>query len=150
MKHTLKNLESAFAGESSAHAKYLYFAKLCDEQGYPEIAQHFRATAKQELLHAWSHLELLVGKPSAKQCLEMAIDGETYEYTQMYPHFESIAVAEGDTAAATEAQEQARESKIHADEFKRVLETAKKRFAALARVEKHHAQQYTEKLRSLT
>ena len=149
MKHTLKNLESAFAGESSAHAKYLYFAKLCDEQGYPEIAQHFRNTASQELLHAWSHLDLLVGKPSAKQCLEMAIAGETYEYTQMYPQFAIIATIEGDTKAEREAREQASESKAHAEQFKRVLEKAEKRFSALARVEKHHAEQYEEKLRSL-
>lgn len=149
MKHTRKNLESAFAGESSAHAKYLYFAKLSDEQGYPEIAQHFRDTAKQELLHAWSHLELLISKPSVKECLELAIAGETYEYTEMYPHFAAIAKAEGDTQAQQEALEQASESKAHAEQFKSMLTLAEKRFNALKRVEKHHADKYAEKLRSL-
>jgi len=83
MSITTKNLESAFAGESQAHTKYRYFAKIAREEGYEEIAQHFEHTADQELLHAWGHLELMIGKPSTKECLEKAIEGETYEYTIM-------------------------------------------------------------------
>jgi rubrerythrin len=142
----MKNLEAAFAGESQAHTKYRYFAKIAREEGYEEVAQHFEHTADQELLHAWGHLELLVGKPTTKECLEKAIEGETYEYTQMYPQFESIAVAEGDVNAANEARQQIAESREHAEQFAAVLAKAQKRFAALARVEQRHATAYQKML----
>jgi rubrerythrin len=142
----MKNLEAAFAGESQAHTKYRYFAKLAREEGYEEVAQHFEHTADQELLHAWGHLELLVGKPTTRECLEKAIEGETYEYTQMYPQFESIAVAEGDVNAANEARQQIAESREHAEQFAAVLAKAQKRFAALARVEQRHATAYQKML----
>ena len=85
MSITIKNLEAAFAGESQAHTKYRYFAKMARAQGFEDVAKHFEHTADQELLHAWGHLELLIGKPSVKHCLEMAIAGETHEFTTMYP-----------------------------------------------------------------
>jgi rubrerythrin len=91
-------------------------------------------------------LELLVGKPTTKECLEKAIEGETYEYTQMYPQFESIAVAEGDVNAANEARQQIAESREHAEQFAAVLAKAQKRFAALARVEQRHATAYQKML----
>ena len=149
MSATLKNLESALAGESMAHIKYRYFAKLARAEGFEEIAQHFEHTADQEILHAWGHLELLIGKPSTKECLEKAIEGETYEYTQMYPQFLAIATREGQLASAKEAQEQIAESKEHAEQFKEVLARAEKRFAALAKVEKRHAEAYTQVLESM-
>lgn len=64
---TLKNLESALAGESQAHIKYRYFARIAREEGYEEVARHFEHTADQELQHAWGHLELLIGKPSTQE-----------------------------------------------------------------------------------
>jgi rubrerythrin len=140
MSLTLKNLESALAGESMAHIKYRYFAKLARAEGFEDVAKHFEHTADQEILHAWGHLELLIGKPSTKECLEKAIEGETYEYTTMYPTMQDEAWREGNNAAAQEAMEQAAESKEHADEFKAVLAKAEKRFAALAKVEKRHAE----------
>lgn len=142
MSVTIKNLESALAGESQAHIKYRYFAKLARAEGFEDVAKHFEHTADQEILHAWGHLELLIGKPDTKRCLELAIEGETYEYTQMYPHFEAIALREGELRAAEEAREQTEESRVHAEQFKKVLELAKKRFAALAKVEKRHAEAY--------
>lgn len=141
---TLKNLESALAGESMAHIKYRYFARIAREEGYEEVAQHFEHTADQELLHAWGHLELLIGKPSTKECLQKAIDGETYEYTVMYPEFEAVARSDGHEVAAREALQQIEESKRHAAEFKDVLAKAEKRFAALAKVEKRHAEAYKQ------
>lgn len=141
---TLKNLESALAGESMAHIKYRYFARIAREEGYEEVAQHFEHTADQELLHAWGHLELLIGKPSTKECLQKAIDGETYEYTVMYPEFEAVARSDGHEVAASEALQQIEESKRHAEEFKAVLAKAEKRFAALAKVEKRHAEAYKQ------
>ena len=113
MSITTKNLESALAGESMAHIKYRYFAKIAREEGYEEVAKHFEHTANQELLHAWCHLELLIGKPSTKECLEKAIEGETYEFTTMYPDFQRAAEIEGNTSAAMEAKAQIEESKEH-------------------------------------
>ena len=146
MSATMKNLEAAFAGESQAHTKYRYFARLARAEGYEEVAKHFEHTAEQELLHAWGHLELLIGKPNTQDCLKKAIEGETYEFTQMYPQFESIAVAEGDIEAANEARHQIDESREHAEQFAAVLKKAERRFAALARVEQRHASAYQKML----
>lgn len=144
MSLTLKNIESALAGESMAHIKYRYFARIAREEGYEDIAKHFEHTADQEILHAWGHLELLIGKPSTKECLEKAIEGETYEFTEMYPKFEYQAKSEGNIEAVKEFNEQGRESNEHAQAFKKVLELAQKRFAALAKVEKRHAEAYAK------
>ncbi len=146
---TLRNLEAALAGESMAHIKYRYFARIAREEGFEDVAKHFEETANQEIKHAWGHLELLIGKPSTKECLEKAIAGETYEYTEMYPKFEEEAEKEGNDDAMLEAKLQAAESKEHADQFKKVLELAEKRFAALAKVEKRHAEAYSKVLGGL-
>ena len=149
MSITIKNLESALAGESQAHVKYRYFAKIARAEGFEEVAKHFEHTADQEILHAWSHLELLVGKPDTRRCLEMAIKGETYEFTTMYPDFEREAVFEGNNEAAQEAKLQADESREHAEQFIAVLKKAEKRFAALKKIEERHANAYKEKLENL-
>ena len=149
MSITLENLASALAGESQAHIKYRYFAKIAREEGHEEVACHFEHTADQELLHAWGHLELLVGKPDTRKCLEMAIEGETYEFTTMYPGFEEQARAENDRTAQYEFRNQIVESTEHAEQFKAVLAKAEKRFAALKRVEQRHANAYTQVLENL-
>jgi len=149
MSITIKNLESALAGESQAHIKYRYFAKIAREEGNEDIAKHFEHTADQELLHAWGHLELLVGKPTTKECLEKAIEGETYEFTTMYPEFKNQAYGEGLSHVSKEFQDQIDESAVHAEEFKAILIKAEKRFAALAKVEKRHAAAYQQKLGEL-
>ena len=146
---TLKNIESALAGESMAHIKYRYFAKIAREEGFEDVAKHFEHTADQEIKHAWGHLELLIGKPSTKECLQKAIDGETYEYTEMYPQFESIAVSEGNLHAEKEMRGQIQESFEHAEAFKAVLAKAEKRFAALKKVEERHANAYKQVLGGL-
>ena len=141
---TIQNLEAAFAGESMAHIKYRYFAKLAREAGAHEVAKIFEETAEQEVMHAFGHLDLLY--PKAKltpaKALEIAIEGETYEYTEMYPKFRHLALEEGNAAAVAEYDEQIEESKEHAAQFKRTLEIAAKRFAALASVEERHAKHY--------
>jgi len=149
MSITIKNLESALAGESQAHIKYRYFAKLARAEGFEDVAKHFEHTADQELLHAWGHLELLIGKPTTKECLQKAIDGETEEFTYMYPTMLKEAIEEGNTAAAAEAEEQIAESKEHAAEFAAVLAKAEKRFAALQKVEHRHAAAYQQVLEAL-
>ena len=141
---TIQNLEAAFAGESMAHIKYRYFAKLCREMGDAETAKAFEETADQEVMHAFGHLDLLFPKDrmTPARALQFAIDGETYEYTEMYPKFRHVAVQEGNTAAVREIDAQITESQEHAEMFKAVLEKAAKRFAALAKVEERHARHY--------
>jgi rubrerythrin len=141
---TVQNLESAFAGEAMAHIKYRYFAKLARAAGDVPTAEAFEATADQEVQHAFGHLDLLY--PAAcmtpAKSLELAIEGETYEYTEMYPKFRHLAVAEGNQAATSEFDEQIAESKEHAEFFRQMLAKAAKRFAALAKVEERHANHY--------
>ena len=149
MSVTLKNLESALAGESMAHIKYRYFAKIAREEGYEDVAKHFEHTADQEIKHAWGHLELLIGKPNTKECLEKAIEGETYEFTTMYPQFKNQAYGEGLSIVSKEFEEQIEESMEHAEQFKKVLQLAEKRFAALAKVEERHANAYKQVLGEL-
>ena len=141
---TIKNIEAAFAGESMAHTKYMYFAKICRAVGDIETAKVFEETAAQEVQHAFGHLDLLYPKESMTptRCLQMAIEGETYEYTEMYPGFLKTAQQEGNAAAAAEIKEQIAESKEHAEQFQAMLQKAAKRFAALAKVEERHANQY--------
>ena len=145
---TIKNLEAAFAGESMAHIKYRYFAKLARAAGAEDVAKIFEATADQEVMHAFGHLDLLYpkAKMTPAKALEIAIEGETYEYTEMYPNFRHLAVEEGNQAAAAEFDEQIAESKEHAENFRRTLEMAAKRFAALAKVEERHANHYRDAL----
>ncbi len=145
---TLANLESAFAGESMAHIKYRYFAKLAREMGDEDTARIFEATAEQEIMHAFGHLDLLYPKASMTpaKALQIAIDGETYEYTEMYPGFRQTAQAEGHAAAAAEMTEQIAESQVHAAQFSAMLLKAQKRFAALAKVEERHANHYKAQL----
>ncbi len=149
MSVTLKNLESALAGESMAHIKYRYFAKLARAEGYEEVAKHFEHTADQEIKHAWGHLELLIGKPDTRKCLEMAIEGETHEFTEMYPSMLREAQIEGNQEAEREAAHQIAESQTHAEEFRKVLALAEKRFEALAKVEERHATAYQRMLQEV-
>lgn len=148
---TIENLEAAFAGESMAHIKYRYFAKLARAAGAIDVAEAFEATADQEVAHAFGHLDLLYPKDkmTPARSLEIAIEGETYEYAEMYPKFRHLAVQEGNAAAVAEYDEQIAESKEHAEQFKRTLELAAKRFAALAKVEERHANHYQAALDKL-
>ena len=148
---TIQNLESAFAGESMAHIKYRYFAKLAREMGDEPTAKIFEDTADQEVMHAFGHLDLLYpkAKMTPAKALAIAIEGETYEYTEMYPKFRHLAVEEGNTAAVQEFDEQIAESKEHAEAFRHTLEKAAKRFAALAKVEERHANHYQQALNAL-
>jgi rubrerythrin len=149
---TRANLEAALAGESMAHTKYRYFAAIARAEGNEEVARVFEETAAQEVMHALGHLDLLYPKAemSTERCLQMAIEGETYEYTEMYPGFLKTAQQEGETAAVAEMAQQIAESQEHAAMFKAALEKAAKRFAALAKVEERHANQYRAQLAKLT
>ena len=149
---THANLEAALAGESMAHTKYRYFAAIARAEGNEEVARVFEETAAQEVQHALGHLDLLYPKSgmTTERCLQMAIEGETYEYTEMYPGFLKTAQQEGHDAASAEIKQQIAESKEHAEMFKATLEKAAKRFAALAKVEERHANQYRAALAKIT
>jgi len=144
---TYANLEAAFAGESMANRKYLYFAKVARRLGNNEIADLFEETAHQETGHAFSHLELMYppGELTVEKLLELAIEGELYETNQMYPEFERIARAEGQPDAVAEFVEQGAESAEHA----RIFENAAKRFKALTLVEGFHARRYQHALENV-
>jgi rubrerythrin len=94
MAKTTDNLQQAFAGESQANRKYLFFAEKAEEEGQKQIARLFRATAEAETVHARNHLRVLQGVKSTKDNLSAAISGEHHEFTQMYPGF--IKEAEGE------------------------------------------------------
>ncbi len=99
MAKTSENLEHAFAGESQANRKYLFFAEKAEEEGQKQIARLFRAAAEAETVHARNHLRVLQGIKSTKDNLAAAISGENYEFTQMYPGFIKEAEGEGQNNA---------------------------------------------------
>lgn len=148
---TRKNLESAFAGESMAYQKYLYFAKLARKKGNEEVAKAFEDTAKHEIGHAEGHLRFLYPEDSltVEDILKLAIAGETHEYTEMYPSFEKTALDENQKMAVAEFREQIAESKEHAEFFQKNLEKIARTFAGLAKVEQAHAKKYEEQLANL-
>jgi rubrerythrin len=129
---THENLKSAFAGESQANRRYLYFAKRADVEGYVDVANLFRETAEAETGHAHGHLDFLrsvgdpaTGKPigDSKRNLEAAVAGETYEYETMYPGFAKTARTEGFTEIADWFETLAKAERSHAGRFKKALDT---------------------------
>ena len=148
---TVKNLESAFAGESMAYQKYLYFAKLARRKGNEAVAKAFEDTAKHEIGHAEGHLRFLYPEESltVEDLLKLAIAGETHEYTEMYPAFEKTALEEKHNLAVAEFKDQIIESREHAEFFQKNLEKIARTFAGLAKVEEAHAKKYADELRLL-
>jgi rubrerythrin len=128
---TEDNLKAAFAGESQANRRYLYFSKVADVEGYPDVAGLFRDTADGETGHAHGHLDYLkqsgdpaTGKPigSTDKNLVAAVAGETYEYTDMYPSMAKTAREEGFTDIAEWFETLAKAEKSHAGRFQKALD----------------------------
>ena len=128
---THDNLKAAFAGESQANSRYLYFAKVADIEGYPEIAANFRDTAEGETGHAHGHLDYLkrVGDPAtglpigdSELNLKAAVEGETHEYTDMYPGMAKTAREEGFEDVADWFETLAKAEKSHAGRFQSLLD----------------------------
>ncbi len=128
---THANLKAAFAGESQANRRYLYFAKIADVEGYPEIAGNFRETAEGETGHAHGHLDYLkkVGDPATDlpigdtaNNLRAAVAGETHEYTDMYPGMAKTAREEGFGEIADWFETLAKAEKSHAGRFQSLLD----------------------------
>ena len=131
---THTNLKEAFAGESQANRRYLYFAKVADVEGYPEIAGNFKETADGETGHAHGHLDFLkrVGDPATdlpigptEKNLLAAIRGETHEYETMYPGMAKSAREEGFDDIAEWFETLAKAEKSHAGRFQKMLDTLK-------------------------
>jgi rubrerythrin len=129
---THTNLKDAFAGESQANRRYLYFAKVADVEGYPEVASNFRETAEGETGHAHGHLDYLkqVGDPATglplgdtTLNLKAAIEGETHEYTDMYPGMAKTARDEGFSEIADWFETLAKAEKSHAGRFTQMLKS---------------------------
>ena len=129
---TENNLKDAFAGESQANRRYLYFAQKADIEGYNDVASVFRSTAEGETGHAHGHLEFLqeVGDPATgmpfggtMENLKTAIAGETHEYTDMYPSMAKTAREEGFEEIGEWFETLAKAEKSHAGRFQRALET---------------------------
>ncbi len=128
---THENLKAAFAGESQANRRYLYFAKRADVEGYPDVAGLFRDTAEGETGHAHGHLDYLkqVGDPATGEPigntdanLKASVAGETYEYTEMYPGFAKTAREEGFEEIADWFETLARAERSHAGRFQKALD----------------------------
>ncbi len=96
---TSDNLKEAFAGESQANRKYLAFAKKAEQDGYPQVAKLFRAAAEAETVHAHAHMRVMGGVKNTDQNLHAAIEGEGFEFQEMYPKFLSEAEKEGNKSA---------------------------------------------------
>ena len=129
---THTNLKAAFAGESQANRRDLWFAKVADVEGYPDVAGLFRDTAEGETGHAHGHLEYMksAGDPATglpigetELNLKAAVAGETYEYTDMYPGMARTAREEGFTEIATWFETLAKAEKSHAGRFQKGLDT---------------------------
>jgi rubrerythrin len=122
---TTDNLKEAFAGESQANRKYLAFAKKAEQDGYPQVAKLFRAAAEAETVHAHAHLRVLGGIKDTAANLEIAVEGEGFEFQQMYPKFVAEAEKEGNKNALTSFKYALAVEEVHHGLYKKALEAVK-------------------------
>ncbi len=126
MSKTMQDLMAAFAGESQANRKYLAFAKRADDEGFPQVARLFRAAAHAETVHALSHLRVAGVVKSTSENLKSAVEGESYEFTKMYPEFIADAEAEGDKRAVHTFSDAMEVEKVHEVLYREALENLDK------------------------
>jgi rubrerythrin len=126
MPKTNENVQYAFAGESQANRKYLFFADKAEEEGHKQAARLFRAAAEAETVHARNHLRVMQGIKSTKDNLAAAISGENHEFTQMYPGFIKEADTEGQTQAKHSFDMANQVEKIHHGLFQAALDNLNK------------------------
>jgi len=122
---TADNLAAAFAGESQANRKYLAFAKKADKDGLPQIAKLFRSAADAETVHAHAHFRVMKGVKSSQENIQGAIDGEGFEFTEMYPKFLAEAESEGDAGAVASFKNALAVEEIHHGLYTDALGAAK-------------------------
>ncbi len=121
MAGTPENLQAAFAGESQANRRYLAFARKAEEEGKPNTARLFRAAAEAETIHAHAHLRLMGGVKTTAENVQAAIDGETYEHTEMYPGFAEAAGGEQEPQAQRLFEQIGQVEAIHAGLYEQAL-----------------------------
>lgn len=119
---TKDNLQDAFAGESQANRKYLAFAKKAEEDGKPQVAKLFRAAAEAETIHAHAHLKVLDGIKDTAENLQTAIEGEGFEFQEMYPKFLEEAKTEGNKGAEISFKNALAVEEIHHGLYSKALE----------------------------
>ncbi len=119
---TTENLQEAFAGESQANRRYLAFAQKADADGFPQVAKLFRAAADAETIHAHAHLRALDGIQSTEENLKAAVEGERYEYQEMYPGFLSTAQQEANKRAEIGFRNANAAEEVHYNLYKQALE----------------------------
>ena len=122
---TMDNLQEAFAGESQANRKYLAFAKKAEDDGLPQVAKLFRAAAEAETVHAHAHLRVMAGIKSTAENLEAAIDGEGFEFQEMYPKFLAQAQEEGSKPAVFSFKNALAVEEIHHGLYSKALDAVK-------------------------
>ncbi len=122
MGKTNENLAAAFAGESQANRKYLFFAKKAEDEGHSQLARLFRAAAEAETVHAHNHFRVMGDFGSTGDNLKAAIGGENYEFTEMYPSFIEQAKSEGEVKAEVSFVRANAVEKIHHGLFSQALE----------------------------
>lgn len=127
MSKSMDDLQAAFAGESQANRKYLAFAKKAEEDGFPQIAKVFRAAAAAETIHAHNHLKAMGGLKSTIENIQAAIEGEHYEFSEMYPAFIEDAKKDGNEKALKSFSWANEVEKIHHKLYLAALEAAKKK-----------------------
>ena len=120
---TLDNLQDAFAGESQANRKYLAFAKKADDDGMPQVAKLFRATAEAETIHAHAHLRVMGGIKSTSENLKDAVAGEAFEFQGMYPKFLALAQEEGNKPAEFSFKNALAVEEVHHSLYSKALES---------------------------
>lgn len=125
MSRSTDSLKNAFAGESQANRRYLAYAKKADEEGLTQVAKLFRAAAEAETIHALNHLRIMGEVKSTAENLDVAISGETFEYSNMYPKYLSIAKQEGNRQAAWSFDVANKVEQVHAGLFSKALEALK-------------------------
>jgi len=130
---TLENLKAAFAGESQANRRYIYFSKKADVEGHADVSSSFQRIADGETSHAFGHFDMILkfggGDPvtdlpvgTTEENLKSAIAGEEYEFSEMYPGFAKVAREEGYDEIAEWFEVMSKSEKAHANTFKRILD----------------------------
>ena len=122
---TSDNLKEAFSGESQANRRYLAFAQQAERDGFPQVARLFRSAAEAETIHAIAHLRVMGGLGSTSDNLETAVEGEGYEFKEMYPAFLSQARDEGLKPAEFSFKNALAVEEVHFDLFSRAMKAVK-------------------------
>lgn len=129
---TLDNLKEAFAGESQASRRYLFFAERADSEGKPQVARLFRAAAEAETVHARNHMAAMDGNKTTEENLKEAITGESYEFTQMYPGFIQQAKSDNNERAGISFDFANRVERIHHNLYQKALKALNEKQALKA------------------